>query len=430
MMEETKKGKRVRAELPGGFRDTPPDFMRAKRRVLDTARRIFMSFGFEEMATPAVERTETLTGGDEESEKIIFNVRGSRQDPEAETNMSLRFDLTVPLARFLAANPDIPKPFKRFQIGEVWRGESPQAGRYREFTQADIDIMGSSSIEADAEVITIISKTLCAIGVENFKVKINSRKVLDKLPQQPGFPQEQAMNLDKIIREIDKAPKVGMPAVLKNISVFGGNDTSGAVGSFLAENVSLNDPELQEIKRIAESSGAKNIEIDQYIVRGLSYYTGTVFEAVLTDAPEIGSVFSGGRYDNLLVPFTGQKIPAVGASLGVDRLLAALEKLRQLPPSDPATKALVLNLSPELNAECIAITNELRDAGVNTALYFGDDRAFQAQLAYAVKKEIPFIVIYGEEEAKNGTVAIKNLRTRSQDVIKRSAVVEYFAERP
>lgn len=430
MTDDTKKEKRVRAELPGGFRDTPPNLMAAKRLVLETARRTFESFGFEEMATPAVERTETLTGGEEESEKIIFNVRGSREDTETESGLSLRFDLTVPLARFLAANPDFPKPFKRFQIGEVWRGESPQAGRYREFTQADIDIMGSSSIEADAEVITVISQTLCAIGVENFAIKVNSRKVLDKLPEQPGFPQEQTENLGKIIREIDKAPKISMPAVLKNISTFAGDDTSRAVGSFLTKNLSLNDPELQEIKRLAESSGAKNIEIDQYIVRGLSYYTGTVFEAVLPDAPEIGSIFSGGRYDNLLVPFTGQKIPAVGASLGVDRLLAALEKLGKLPSQSPATKVLILNLSQDLKNEYLAMASELRSSGIDTATYLGDDRAFQAQLAYAVKKEIPFIVIFGEEEAKAGTVAIKNLRARSQDVVKRDAVVEYFAKKP
>ncbi len=412
-----KKAIRVAPELPGGFRDYPPEMTVAKQRILDTARRTFELFGFEPMETPAVERTEVLTGGEADSQKIIFNVVGSQDKGESDT--SLRFDLTVPLARFIAANPAIPKPFKRYQMGNVWRGERPQKGRYREFTQADIDIVGSSSPAADAEVIAAIYTTLKNLEVGEFVIKINDRAVLNDLPRLAGFPEEKLWDA---LRIIDKRGKIGTADVVQELTAEFNATAAEKIEKFLAEPLAL--PDIEK-KLTAIKIPREYYRFDKTLVRGLSYYTGTIFEATLTDLPEIGSVFGGGRYDNLVMNFTGQKIPAVGASLGVDRLLAALEQQRKFDASK-TLQVLVLNLSENLENECLAITQQLRDLGVNATLYLGDDRDFRAQLAYAVKKEIPYVVIYGEDENKRGVVAIKNLKARTQENVARRNIKEYF----
>lgn len=393
------------------------------------------------METPAVERTEVLAGGERESQKIIFNVRGSQ---EKKSDSSLRFDLTVPLARFLAANPEIPKPFKRYQIGAAWRGESPQAGRYREFMQADIDIVGSSSMEADAEVVSIIYQVLKNLGINKFLIRINNRKVLNGLPAYAEFPEKK---LREALRLIDKKDKIGEEAAQKELTRLVKKGAAEKINEFLkisgdtktkllrARELLRATPvadegikELAEIARNLNVSGIdqKNWEIDFSVVRGLGYYTGPVFEAVLTGAPELGSVFSGGRYDNLLLPFTGQKIPAVGASLGVDRLLAALDKLGLLKKKPTTVKVLILNLAPEFKSEYLTLAKNLRGANINTAIYLGDDCSFAAQLAYAVKKEVPYVIIYGEEERKRGVYTVKNMMAREQKEIPKGNILQYF----
>lgn len=416
-----KKERRVEPTLPGGFRDYGSEDAIARSGMLDTVRKTFETFGFDPMETAAVQRKEVLFGGEKESEKIVFEVKGSR---EKKSDTALRFDLTVPFARFMAANPEIPKPFKRYQIGTVWRGESSQAGRYREFMQADIDIIGSSSVDADAEVIATIYWTLKNLGVDDFVIKINSRKVLNALQDEPGFGENQSGKLDTIIREIDKESKIGIKAVQRNIASYFGSDTSGAVAAFLESPV--DNSELEEIKKTAEASGVRNLVIDKKIARGLAYYTGMVVETFLTKVPEMGSIASGGRYDELVVPFTGQKIPAVGASIGIDRLYAALEKLGSIRKKATLTRVLVFNLSPELKSEYLTIVKRLRDENINTSFYLGDDTSFQAQFAYAVKKEIPFVIIYGDEEKKKGMIAVKNLVTREQKEIRKEDIVSFF----
>ena len=414
---------RVEPMLPGGFRDYGPADAIERARMLGVVRNTFETFGFDPMETASIQRKEVLFGGEQESEKIVFETKGSR---EKTSDTALRFDLTVPFARFMAANPEIPKPFKRYQIGTVWRGESPQAGRYREFMQADIDIVGSSSLDADAEVIAAIYWTLKNMGIDDFVIKINSRKVFSELLQEPGFDNNQIKNLDEIIREIDKEPKIGLDAVRKNITGFAGRDTAEAVMAFLQKPVT--DPDLLEIKKIAQDCGVENIVIDKKIARGLSYYTGMVFETFLTKAPEMGSIASGGRYDELIAPFTGQKIPAVGASIGIDRLFAAREKLGMAEKKATLTKALVLNLSSELKSDYLSIVKQLRDAEIPTSFYLGDDTSFQAQLSYAVKKEIPFVVIYGDKEKQSGNVAVKNLMTREQKEMPIAELTGFFKQ--
>lgn len=442
---EKKLKARIKPELPGGFREYPTADAIARQRLLATIQKTFEDFGFDPLETPAVERTEVLTGGETESQKIIFNIKGSQEkSADRRTDLSLRFDFTVPLARFVAANPELPKPFKRYQIGNLWRGESPQVGRYREFMQADVDIVGSSSMEADAEIITVLYRTLKNLGINNFLIKINNRKILDGLPQFAGFPQKKLWDL---LRIMDKKDKTGEDAVKKEISRLLEKKAQAKVEDFLALRGDTRtklagarklftgsapaEQGIRELVEIAENLAVagveqKHWEVDFSIVRGLGYYTGPVFETLLLDKPSIGSIASGGRYDNLVMFFTGQKIPAVGVSIGVDRLYAALEELGMIKKKKTSTRVLILNLSPEFKNDYQEFARKLREANINTLLYLGDDRAFQAQLAYAVKKEIPYIAIYGEKEKEKGVITIRNMVTREQKEIPKANVVQYF----
>ena len=427
-MKKTQKPERIDPKLPGGFRDYGPREARIKQRILDTARSVFELFGFEPLETPAVELTETVTGGEGDAQKIIYNVTSSRQQEEkSKEKLSLRFDLTVPLARFVAANPDIPKPFKRYQIGNVWRGERQQAGRYREFTQADVDIVGMSSPDADSEIIAIIDATLKNLGIDNFLIKINDRAILNTLSSFAGFPKEKLWDA---LRIIDKKDKIGRDGVCKELESEFRKEVAKKIGEFVEDEKKDREgsENIKEIMKNLDELGIekKNWKFDPSLVRGLSYYTGTVFEAILTDAPEIGSVFGGGRYDDLVMRFTGQPIPAVGASLGVDRLLAALEKLGKLATKKTTLGVLILNFTENMKPEYLALARELRAAKINTSLYLGEDKAFQAQLSYAVKKETPYVIMYGEEEKNKNVVAVKNLNTRVQNEVPREKIVEYL----
>ena len=421
----SQKSKRVKPDLPGGFRDYGPADAIAKQGMIDVIRRTFESFGFDPLETSSVQKTEVLTGGEEDSGKIIFNIKGSQEET---SDTSLRFDLTVPLARFVADNPEIPKPFKRYQIGNVWRGERQQAGRYREFMQADVDIVGVASLDADAEIAAIMYTAFKNLGVEKFIIKYNNRKVLNALPDFAGFPEEK---LWAVLRIVDKQDKIGDAGMKKELAEELGDAAAEKIIEFIFGGgaASAGRSEYEAIRSMLGmlAPGAEKYFVPDFsLVRGLSYYTGSVFEVTLTDAPEIGSVCGGGRYDDLVAKFTGTKIPAVGVSIGVDRLFAALEKLGCLEKKETLTDALIFQLDEEMKSEYLAMARELRAAGVNTALYLGEDRSFQAQLAYAIKKGIPYAVIYGAGEKEKGMVGIKNLKTREQKEVARGKVTEYF----
>ena len=422
--KQIKKIKRIKPDLPGGFRDYGPREAIAKQGMLDTIRTVFELFGFDPLETSAVQRTEVLTGGEGDLGKIIFNVRGSR---ERKSDISLRFDLTVPLARYVAANPDFPRPFKRYQIATVWRGERSQAGRYREFIQADVDIIGSSSLTADAEIAAVIYSVFRALKIENFVIKYNNRKILNALPRFAGFPESKLWDA---LRIIDKRDKIAEAGVEKELAREFGAVVGRKITEFVRNKKQGEGAEEYEAIRSMLSLLAPGAEryfvADFSLVRGLSYYTGSVFEVILPDAPEIGSVCGGGRYDGLVAQFTGQNIPAVGVSVGVDRLFAAMEKLGDGAKKQTLTQALILQLDDALKDEYAGMARDLRSAGIRTALYLGDDKNFKAQLAYAVKKEIPYVVMYGEQEKQKGVVAIKNLGTREQTDVPREKMIEYL----
>ena len=431
----------IEPQLASGFRDYLPKDMIPRQKMFDTIRQTFERFGFVPLDTPGIEREEILTGGDPEFKKQIFRTSVGLT---GESDLALRFDLTVPLARVVAAYPnDLARPFKRYQTGKVWRGERPQSGRFREFVQFDADIVGSKSTMADAEIVSLMYETMTALGFKNFLVRVNNRKVLNGLAAYAGFSDEKNAAVLRAIDKLDKIqwegvreellrapgdandPGVGLTeaqadAIKKFIDIRGGSskETLDAVAELMKNSPVAEEGirELREILASVESLGVpeKNWIIDLSIARGLGYYTGPVFETILTDLPSIGSVFSGGRYDDLVSRFGSANVPATGASVGVDRLFAAMEKLNIVPTETTVTKVMILNFEEDCRGLVVAGGVELRRAGIPTEIYLGQEMTLKAQLSFAVKQDIPFVVIIGGEEKQKGTAVVKDLRKREQ----------------
>ncbi len=430
----------VEPRLLKGFRDYLPAQMNARLKMIATIRRVYELYGFQPLDTPAQEYRVTLMGYGEENTKQIF----SFENPEEET-VALRFDLTVPLARVVAQYPDLQLPFRRYQVAPVWRCDKPDPGRFREFVQFDLDAVGVTSLAADAEILCAMHDTLKALGIDRFKIKFSDRKVLNSLLDFAGIPHEQAHD---VFRILDKLDKIGLDDVVAELTV--GRDASGVkltglglnsrqvdrirqflklppggrrdvlanLAALFASVESAHDA-IGELTSICDSLEALDISedhvlLDLTIARGLDYYTGPVFEASLTDAPEFGSVFGGGRYDGLVERFLGRKIPAVGASIGVDRLFAAMEKLglHELAPS--TAKVIVTVMEPSRSAEYQKLTREIRQAGINAEMYLGDEKSLGKQLQYANRQQIPLAVILGSDEFMKGEVTIKNLKLGGQ----------------
>lgn len=387
-----------------GFRDFLPEEARKRQYVIDILRSVFESYGFEPLETPALEYEEILAGkyGDE-GERLMykFEDKGGRK-------VALRYDQTVPLARVVAqyAN-DLPLPFKRYQIQNVWRGENPQAGRFREFLQCDIDTVGTSSLLADAEIIEIASTALETLGFEKFKILINDRKVFSGLI-------EDSNKLPAIVRAIDKIKKVGREKVIDEM-------VSSGLEKELTERI-LQTLEAQKptgnINRLIDylkslGLSEENFEFAPFLARGLDYYTGTIFELIIQG--EAGkSIGGGGRYDNLIGMFSNKSIPAVGFSFGFDRLIEAMEAQNLFPSELATTKVLVTVFSMKFGEESIKVANMLREKGINAEIYLDAEVKMDKQLKYADKKGIPYVVILGPDEVKQNLVTLKNMQTKKQ----------------
>lgn len=444
-----KNEKKIKPELLGGFRDYIPNVMLAKQEVLGTIRRTFEQFGFLPLDTPALERSSVLGTDTDEFKMEVYRFMAGDQD------VTLRFDLTVPLARVVAAYPEILKPFKRYQCGLVWRKEKPQAGRFREFTQFDADIVGSDSILADAEIISLMYTTMKNLGLDNFLIRFNNRKILNGLPEVAGFEKKKAAS---VFRVLDKIEKIGLAAVLAElemepVSAFDeealnlSNQSVIKIKEFLSlartslselkkffQGVAIAEEgivECEEISRMLKLANIsdKNWQFDLSVARGLGYYTGPVFETTLLDLPQIGSVFSGGRYDDLVTRFTGEKIPATGASVGVDRLITALETMGKLEKIKSVTKALVAFTSKNLSQKAFILAQKLRSVGVNSEIFLGKEDSLKGQIIYAVKQGIPFIVIIGEEEDATGQVKVKDMDKRIETLVSADEVVSFLKNR-
>ena len=418
-----------------GFRDFLPEVMLVRERLMETARRVFRSYGFSPIDTPALEYAEILTGkGGEESDKQLFRFKDG-----GERDIALRFDLTVPLARFAAQHSAaLGMPFKRYHIAPVWRGENTQRGRYREFIQCDFDTIGTESNSADIETLLVIHDLLIGLGFERFTIRVNNRLILNGVLSFLGLTDKTV----GVLRAIDKLPKIGEDGVLAEmvdkvgttidqakqvlLTVGPQTDLDSLASRFAGnESVSQGVSRLRQLFSAAAVAGipSDRIELDVSIARGLDYYTGTIYETFLTDLPGIGSICSGGRYDNLAGLFTKERLPGVGASLGLDRLLAAMEELKLLGTEATPAPVLMTQFDEARLGDYLRVARLLRAAGIGTEV-FPDAKKLGKQLQYADRKGFRIALIAGSDEFAKGVWQIKSLAEGTTATVAESELVE------
>jgi len=382
-----------------GFRDYLPQEQIARRQIISKISEVFEHFGFAPIDTPTLESYSLLAGQIGEDEKLIYKFKdlGDRE-------VALRYDLTLPLARVVASYPDLPKPFKRYQIANAWRAENTQKGRFREFMQCDVDVIGSDSLLADAEVVATINEAFKSLQIGEVVVKFNNRQIVDEVLE----------NIDKVkfLRIIDKLDKVGKEKISAMLSAEGFNVK---LDNFSGDMKTKGEKFISEFESYLKDFGVMNFQFDPFLARGLDYYTGTIFEFVLKAKPEFGSVAGGGRYDNLIEKISGKPMSAVGGSIGLDRLFAALTEAGQIPPQ-VASDVIVFNLDQSLVSKYLKIVTDLRNAGFNTEFYY-ETAKIEKQFKYAESKNIKLAVIFGTDEAKNDKVNIKDLAVKQQSTV-------------
>lgn len=423
----------IKPRLLKGFRDYLPEQMILRSRAMQAIRTVFESFGFVPLDTPTLEYTEILLGKyGPDAEKLLykFTDHGDRE-------VCMRYDLTVPLARVVAQYPDLTKPFKRYQMAPVWRGENTGKGRYREFVQCDVDIVGTKSLLADVECIWVGHNVMRCLNISRFVIHISHRKLLEGLSSLLGSLSH-VMVLD-VFRTIDKLGSQGrarVEALLREEiglnetqvdTVFRFLDISGSVDDVLTRLDALfadvpvareGIAELREIFLHARQAGLdmSRLGLDLTIARGLDYYTGAVFETYLEDLPNIGSVMSGGRYDGLIGFFARQDIPAVGISVGLDRLFSGMEELGLIKAQGATAHVLVTLFDKSLTAHYLELAARLRKSGIPTELYYGFE-GLGKQLQFADRRGIPLALIVGEDERSKGVVSVKVLAEKRQESV-------------
>lgn len=422
-----------------GFRDLLPKEALTKSDLIYKLKNQFELFGFTPIETPHLEYTELLikeSEGEISKQLYRFNDNGDR-------DVCLRFDLTVPLARFVAKNQnDLIFPFKRYAIGNVFRAEKPQFGRYREFTQCDIDFIGTESRLAEAEILKLIISSLKSLNVKDFTIRVNNRKIMNSI----GIKYNFVKIIGDVLRVVDKIDKIGRAEVINELHVLGLKEEQIlAISSFL--DIGRGEPKeileklralkiesqefteaINELDELQSFLGeTKNIEYDVTIARGLGYYTGIVYETNLLELPEIGSVCSGGRYDNLTQNFSKQKMSGVGASFGLDRLITALLELKQINQRETKANILCAQIDKASVSYILKLAEELREKGVAVESY-PDLSKLKKQFQYAEKKNIQFMVIAGSEEIEKGVFTFKNLKNKEQFEFKNaSQIIEYIS---
>ena len=415
----------------------------ARERLVETAQRVYRSFGFSPIDTPALEYSEILLGkGGDESDKQLF-----RFTDQGNRDVSMRFDLTIPFARFAAQHlDDIGIPFKRYHIGTVWRAEKPQRGRYREFMQCDFDTIGTKSNVADIETLLVIHDLFESLGFSNFTIRINNRLLLNGLLEELEITDQSV----GVLRALDKLPKIGRDKVMAEmtgqIGIASGQaerildlaalegEPSGIL-SHLESMLSGNERGLEGVNRLRELFTAcktvgisdERISLDVSIARGLDYYTGTIYETFLNDLPGIGSVCSGGRYDNLAGLFTSQPLPGVGASLGLDRLLAAMDELGMIHSAGTPAPVLVTLFDAAYLGEYLRIGRLLRHGGVETEVY-PETHKLGKQLKYASRKGFRIALIAGSDEFATGHWQIKDLEKEEQQQVPKGELLVVIRE--
>lgn len=417
-----------------GTRDLLPAQMHRRLTVIGRIREVFARYGFEPLETPAMERIETLMGKyGEEGDQLIFRIlergEGGR---EGKADLALRYDLTVPLARVMAMNQSLPLPFKRYQVQPVWRADRPQRGRFREFYQCDADIVGVRSRLADAECLALATDALEALGFRDYTLHLNHRGLLAALVSAAGVSDREG----DVLTAIDKLDKIGRdgvtedlrrrgvpePAIERLWGLLAAPDSLDAVATAIGAEARVAADELRQTMDLAGALGARQVRFDATLARGLSYYTGPVYEVKLAEGG-VGTVAAGGRYDGLVGMFSGKEVPAVGVSLGLERLLVVMEERGMLGSATTRTRGLVTLFSPELVPASLGLAARLRAAGVDVETWLGEPGALGKQFKYAANKGIPFAVVLGPEEAAAGRVALKDLATGHQEAIDEAALV-------
>ncbi|MCP4967893.1 MAG: histidine--tRNA ligase [bacterium] len=425
-----------------GFRDYLPVPMAARERVLEVARSVYRSFGFVPIETPVLEYSEILFGkGGEESDRQMY-----RFEDNGGRDVAMRFDLTVPLARFAAQHVGtLGTPFKRYQVGPVWRGENTQRGRYREFVQFDFDTIGTESLVADVETLVVVHDLFVALDISDFKIHFNNRDLLNGLLERLGLLERGA----SVLRALDKLPKIGADAVRAELheSSAATSEQADAILA-LAELRGTNDEVLAAlpaivgesphavtglaaIKTVLEGVRAagvadSRVRLDVSIARGLTYYTGTVFETFLEDLPSIGSVCSGGRYDDLASLYTKQRLPGIGGSLGVDRLMAAIDELGLIDDRGATADVFIPYFAKDRINDYLSLAERLRKAGLSVELY-PEPRKLGAQMKYADRRGHRLAIVVGDREWEAGTAQIKDLASATAQEVAFANLVERCA---
>ncbi|MCL2294271.1 MAG: histidine--tRNA ligase [Spirochaetes bacterium] len=403
-----------------GFRDSLPEQEIRKKKMFRILEETFSSFGFVPIDTPALEYTDVLLGkGGGETDKQVYSFKDN-----GGRDVAMRFDLTVPLARFITANKsNIIFPFKRFHISKVWRGENTQRGRYREFYQCDFDIVGTDSPSADIEILIMMKTSLEKLGIIGFKIYFSNRGILNKFLEINNVKDKSV----EILRIIDKLAKIGKEKTKGLLTELTGAEICNKILDFITPADSFDktlnklislcngdNAETERLKIIYKALRENEIEnyfiLDPTITRGLDYYTGLVFETFLEGNREMGSVLSGGRYNNLASLYTNEQIPGIGASIGIDRLIAALEESENKKPQNMCD-CIVFNIDDELIGLLYKTAEEIRKQGISCEVY-PESKKLNKQFAYAEKKNIPVGVIIGKDEKESGTITVKDLIAR------------------
>ena len=419
----------IDARLPKGMRDFLPEEVIKREYVMGVITDTFQTFGFEPIATPVLEMEDTLMGKyGADAEKLIFLA----QHPGGKEQLALRYDLTVPLSRYVTMHEnDLVLPFRRYHIAPVWRAERPQKGRYREFFQCDADIVGIESMAADAEVVSLVTTVLRRLGFADFSVKVNNRKILTGIGQYAGVP---AAQLGDLYRSIDKLDKIGLDGVTAELRASGiAEDAIGRMLDLLAlrdggiesfghvrEQLDGIDAAQEGLNELEEMVGymdalgvpAENVAIDLAMVRGLSYYTGPIFETNITKPDNLGSVTGGGRYDDLVGLFRKQSLAMTGTSLGIERIIDLMDLLNLYPPEIGRTvvQVLVTAFDAATHPQTLQLAAELRGAGIRTEAILQPKRSLGKQIQYADRKGAAVVAILGPEEIAAGMVKLKRLR--------------------
>lgn len=414
----------IQPRILKGFRDFLPEAEITRSDLIEKLTKTFRSYGYVPIDTPVLEYSEILLRkSDGETEKQVF-----RFQDNGGRDVALRFDLTVPFARFTAEHKDeLYFPFKRYHIAKVWRGEKPQAGRYREFVQCDFDCVGSDSASSDFEILSLMKAALASIGVKNITIKISHRGIFNLFLNRYNLTEKS----EDILRIVDKLAKIGKEDVLSQLKDITGSSNIAediltyitALPSFdqtlermetLSGGESPHSKRLREIRNMMKAAGIEDtFQLDPSITRGLDYYTGVVYETFLNDLPSIGSVCSGGRYDNLAGLYMKDRVPGVGSSIGLDRLIAGLEKLGKLENRKSYVDAEIFCLDESLADHYQQVAFELRKRGVACEV-FPDQKKIALQYTVAEKKGVPFGILIKQEDAASNVLTLKNLATREQ----------------